>query len=148
MRKRHQAEPQQCAVTASASGETEGLQVAVGCRHQRGWFYRDVSLFSAILGDSGQQILYPVTLNVTATNHQSPSSTRSLSSGKKFQLISTQYLFHARYLPDNMQESIRMQNKTDKLPPLGAASNFGMTRSMKCLEKDRRQDIIKCHRMY
>ena len=100
-------------------GELEGLQVTVECRHQTGWFYRDVSLFTAVLGDGGQQILYPVTLNATATHHQNPSSTLSLFSVKKFQLISTQYLFHAHYLPDNVQESMRMQNKTDKLPPLG-----------------------------
>lgn len=61
----------------------------------------------------------PIICHVILTYHQSFSPTLFLFSVKKFKLISTLYLSYDCCMPDNVQGSLRMQSKSDMLPPFG-----------------------------
>ena len=101
-RKRHKAQPQECAL---ASGRQKGGQITLVGRNQRRRFYTNFSLFPQFQRPRVSRFFSPVRLNVIHTYHQSlsPTLSLSLSSIQKCRLISTQYLSHACYMPDNIQ---------------------------------------------
>lgn len=95
-------------------------QVTLECRNQRGDSI-GISAYLTPAVENDSRFFPAVMLDVIGPHHQSPSPTLSLSlsSAKKFQLVSTQCLSHAHCMPDSMQGNMRMQNKTDVPPPLG-----------------------------